>query len=390
MTKNRSTPGTPFITNTAKEVFISKINEEKKDQNQDQNQNQSQKPQSQKDTRSFKSKNQTQDQGTPIVGSQAIPNPSTMQPTFKLEMFAPAQELQRPYGMYSPYVPTIEVPGVPKKFSNAAYQNLFLPTSAPSYMPLRMPVQQVYNINLPGPTGGHVEMNRIYENILPGKENKFTATTLGERLQMWDYVRQILIKINEGEDISIDADGHNSLMSYIKFMELNPNYYSPIYSNPYKGLPYGLLIYRSCFPIKFDHTSQSVICSKNSIGLNIRLYCLTCAEYYSYKFRQPIYKEYDVWRELAYYEYVRENIIKKKVSPNFPLLYAFFLSPNRKIDYFSLKKNCLSQKDLLSKEYQDFVKIHSLFSSVQPSTELIRPMTLPEAAKKVIAKLRMK
>lgn len=311
-----------------------------------------------------------------------------MQPTFKLEMFAPQPEQQRPYGIYNPYIPTIEIPGVPNKFSQSAFQNIFAPTSALSYGPnVRIPMQQVYNINLPGPTGAHVEMSKIYENILPGKENKFTSSTLGERLQMYDYVRQILIKINEGEDISIDSDGHNNLMSYIKFMELNPNYYSPIFSNPYKGLPYGLLIYRSCFPIRFDQMSQSVICSKNSIGLNIRLYALTCAEYYSYKFRQIIYKEYDTWRELAYYEYVRENIIKRKQSPNFPLLYSFFLSPNKKIDFFSLKKNCLTQKELLSNEYQKFVKIHTLFSSVKPSDEIIRPLSLPDAARKVIAKL---
>src|SRR5947209_8737277 len=136
-------------------------------------------------------------------------------------------------------------------------------------------------------------MSKIYENILPGKENKLTATTLEERLQTYDYVRQILIKINDGENISLDSDGHNSLMSYIKFMELNPNYYSPIYVNPYKGLPYGLLIYRSCFPIRMDQLSQSIICAKQSIGLNIRLYSLTYAEYYTYLFRQITYIEYD-------------------------------------------------------------------------------------------------
>ena len=107
----------------------------------------------------------------------------------------------------------------------------------------------------------------------------------------------------------------------------------------------------------------------------------------SYKFRQLVYKEYDVWRELAYYEYVRENILKKKQSPNFPILYAFFLSPNRNINFFSLKKGTLTQKDLLSKEYQEFVMRHMLFTDGKPASDLIRPLTLPEAAKKVIAKL---
>lgn len=326
--------------------------------------------------------------GTPVTKPMSISNPSTMQPTFKLEMFAPQPEQTRPYGIYNPYMPIVEIPGVPTKFSPSAFQNLFMPTGAMSYGPnLKIPMQQVYNINLPGPTGGHVEMNKIYEAILPAKENKLTPTTLGERLQLYDYIRQILIKVHDGEDISIDADGHNSLMSYIKFMELNPNYYSLLYSNPYNGLPFGLLVYRSCFPIRMDQSSQSIICARNSVGLNIRLYSLTYAEYYSYKFRQVIYKEYDVWRELAYYEYIRENILKKKISPNFPILYAFFLSPNRRIDFFLLKKSCLTQKDMLTLEYQNFVKVHTLISGIQPSNEIIRPISLPEVAKKVITKL---
>lgn len=333
-------------------------------------------------------------EGRPITVPTQVKNADFSQPTFKLEMFAPPPEQTRPFGVYDQYVPQIDLNkwnrDFPenRKFMKNVYPYLFAPTSATSYGPnVKMPVQNVYNINLPGPTGGHVEMNKIYENILPGKENKLTATTLGERLQTYDFVKQILIKLHDGEDISLDSDGHNSLMSYIKFMELNPNYYNPIYSNPYKGLPFGLLVYRSCFPIRLDERSQSVVCAKDSIGLNIRLYSLSYAEYYSYKFRQVISKEYDVWREVAYYEYVRENIIKKKQSPNFPLLYAFFLSPNRKIDFFSLKKQCLTQKDMLTKEYHRFAEIHKIFSSVKPSNEIIRPLSLPDAARHVIAKL---
>lgn len=318
-----------------------------------------------------------------------FPTENKFQPTLKLEMFAPPPEPTRPYGYYNPFVPTLK----PKyddngRFSASAFNNLMLPTYAYSCGPnVQIPMQKVYNINLPGPTGGHVEMNKIYENILPGKDIRFTSITLGERLTMYDYVRQILVQINDGENISLDSDGHRSLMSYIKFMELNPNYYSPLYNNPYKGLPYGLLIYRSCFPIQLDAKSQSVICAKESIGLNIRLYSLTIAEYYSYKFRQPIYKEYDVWREVAYYEYVRENIIKTRQSPNFPILYAFFLSPNRKIDFFSLKKGCLTQKDMLTREYQRFLEVHKL-RNIEPNKSMVyRPLTISDYGRRNINKL---
>lgn len=307
----------------------------------------------------------------------------TQKPLLKLEMYEPAKpKLEKPVGSYPMYTASIN-PN--RQFMPGAFQYLQKPTYGISYGPnVQLPMQNVYNINLPGPTGGHVEMNRIYENILPGKENKLTANTLGERLQMYDYVRQILVKAGEGEDVSLDNEGHNSLMSYIKFMELNPTYYSPINANPYAGLSYGLLIYRSCFPIKLDEASQTIVCARDSIGLNIRLYALTIAEYFSYKFRQNVFKQYDVWRELSWYEYMRENVLKKKQSPNFPLLYCYFLCPNRKIDFFALKKNCLTQKDMLTKDYAKFVQRHQFISTIQPATAIVRPL---DANKNVVTKL---
>jgi hypothetical protein len=326
------------------------------------------------------------DKGIPITNSTSIKNPSTLQPTFKLEMYAPKEPPKIPTAYYNTYVPKINLTGN-KTFSVDAYNNLFAPDKAFSLGPnVEMPVQQVYNINLPGPLGDHVEMNKIYENILPGKDGKFTSTTLGERLQIYDYVRQILINISDGEDINIDSNEHHNLLSYIKLMELNPNYYSPLFSNPYRGLPYGLLIYRSCFPIRYDDKSKSTICSRNSFGMNIRLYSLSCAEFFSYKFRQPVYLEYDVWRELAFYEYIRENVLKKKVSPNFPILYCFFMCPNRKIDFFSLKRNNLTQKEKLTKDYAKFVKLHTTYSKLLESKNIIRPMT-DLATRKTIKKL---
>lgn len=355
ITKTKTAVGTPFITNTAKETY--------------QKQQFEQKSKGMKPTK---------------LPATSVKTLGQNEPTLRLELFEqPAKE--RPYNIYPPYVEQVNIPGVSKQFVPGMLPYLYAPNAATSYGPnIRLPVQQVYNINLPGPTGGHVEMSKIYENILPGKENAFTSTTLGERLQIYDYVRQILISINDGEDISLDATGHRSLMSYIKFMELNPNYYSPLYHNPYRGLPFGLLIYRSCFPIRMDQQSQSIICAKDSLGLNIRLYSLTIAEYYSFKFRQVIYKKYDVWREVAYYEYVRENIIKKRQSPHFAIMYAFFLSPNKNIDFFSLKRSCLRQKDLLTNEYQRFLMVHGLR---EPAATLGRPLTYPEIERKTISKL---
>ena len=231
-------------------------------------------------------------------------------------------------------------------------------------------MQNVYNLSLPGPTGGHVMMNKIYENILPGKENKMSSTTLGERLIFADYIRQVMVKINEGEEINIATEGHNSIMNYIKFMELNPNHYSVTTNNPYSSLPKGLLIYRSCFPIQVGNYSSGVECGKNAMGLNMRLYSLSIAEYYSYIWRRAYYVKYDVWRELAYYKYMRDNVVKKKQSPNFVLMYAFFMAPNNAIDYYNLKKDEPTEKQVIAKEYSNFLKDYQAVFDIVKSKEL--------------------
>jgi len=370
--QTRTSPGTPFISNVAKEVHAAKMAEAQTTGQATQGTQNG--PSSPTKSRARRTKESA---GIPITQSTWVENPSTMQPSLKLEVFNPDPKQQRPYGVYNPLMPVVEL-APNKKFMPGIYQNLFAPTSAISCGPnVQMPVQNVYPIILPGPTGDHVRMNQIYEDILPGKDGKMTSTTLGERLQTYDYVRQILVRIDEGEDISLDSNGQNTLLSYIKFMELNPNFYSPISNNPYKGLPFGLLIYRSCFPIRLNEPSQMVVCAPNSIGLNIRLYALSYAEYYSYKYRQKeIWPQYDVWRELVYYQYIRENIVKKKQSPNFPILYAFFFCPNKNIDFFSLKKNCLTQKDMLTREFQRFLEFNNLLSKVKPDVIIDRPLSL--------------
>lgn len=352
--EKRTTPGTPFITNGAKEVYSKQREEKPKTES--------------------KNKKATVS-SMPYIPKQVDPNDlANGQTILKLEMIAPSNKQERPMGIVNPTMPTVDMTGN-KRFVPSLYENLFEPTSAVSMGPsFKMPIQNNYTINLPGPTGSHVEMNRIYEMFLPGKEGKLSFNTLGERLQMYHFIHQVLIHINEGEDMSLDNSGHNSIMSYVKFMEMNPNYYSVIYSNPYKGLSYGLLIYRSCFPIRVDDKSQSIICAKDSIGMNIRIYSLSEAELGSYKLRDKFYQEYDVWRELAYYEYMREYVLKKKQSPNFPLLYAFFFCPNKTVDFFSLKKACLTQKDFMTKEYQKFVEYHRVIAKNISTKTMFRPM----------------
>ena len=207
----------------------------------------------------------------------------------------------------------------------------------PYYQPtLVSPVIKQFSVNN-GPFVQYSSLSVIKEDSLP-KQLVNTLSTLGERLNIHSFVRSVFIKYSDGEDIDLDGKGTNSLVSYLKFMELNPYTVSPNPMNPYMGLPDDMLIYRSCYPIKYDDRTNSVQCAPNSIGMNIRIYKLTNAEYNIKKMEQAKFDEYDVWREIAYYEYIREEVIKKKMCPNFVLMYAYYIAERCNVDFNKVKQ----------------------------------------------------
>jgi hypothetical protein len=229
------------------------------------------------------------------------------------------------------------------------------------------PTQEIYiprvtNIQIPGPTqNGHIQMARIYDDILPGKENQFTFNSLGERINIRRHLRGSFVSIHDGENIDLTGRHKKSLLSFLKIVELNPTYYSTLTDNPYKNLPMGMLLYRSCYPQNVDDNSK-IKCSKFGIGINTRLYMLSVAEYYSYHRRDYIFREYDVWREVMYYDYVHYEILDKKMCPNFVMYYAYYTSQNAAVDFFKLKNATadVSQKEKLTKEYQRYMTLNKI------------------------------
>ena len=270
-----------------------------------------------------------------------------------------------------------------------------LPTTAPTAIPLtgptvKPPRPEIYNIHLPGIDGNHHMMKSIYEAVLPKELQRFRSISISQRTQIRDYMRNLLTVEGDGEDISLttsDTEKEN-LFSLIKLMQMNPDHYSTLSDNPYKSLPNGLLVYRSCFPIKFDRRGGVTVCSPNSIGFNIRIYSLSIAEYFSYILNTKTYLMYDVWRELAIYQYILDALIKPKICPHFALLYTYYLSTNQTIDFFKMKQNCLTQKDRLTSEYQRLLQTHRLFSKSEQMGKLMGPFErLIYTAGEIVAKL---
>ena len=136
-----------------------------------------------------------------------------------------------------------------------------------------------------------------------------------------------------------------SIQSFFRILAFNP--YNVKNENPYKDLPFNFLFYNMAYPVRYDGSQINI--AKNSMGLNLRIYSLSNGALLRLispntqinigSAMAPNYltwKNFDVLRELYYYEYIRDMIIKRNVSPNFITLFFYKLDSESKIDYQQL------------------------------------------------------
>jgi hypothetical protein len=195
------------------------------------------------------------------------------------------------------------------------------------------PVQKVYNVNLSGPTANLTSINRIYEDVLPGNPHTFTAISIFERKQLIDFLRNSILDTTDGEEMTITG-GKSSLLSYIKLMDINP--YS-LKKNPYLDLARNFLLYRAAYPVRYDDKTKFIGIGKPSMGINVRMYMMSLGDLRCKTINNHINSDhFDLWREIKYYDWVRDEIINRKVSPNFiaPILYK--IDSESKIDWSKL------------------------------------------------------
>lgn len=181
------------------------------------------------------------------------------------------------------------------------------------------PIQKVYNINLQNQLSGNHSLSRIYEDMLPGNPYSLTAISVNERKQLIDFFRNSILDSTDGEEM-VMSGGKNSLLSYIKVLDINP--YSTN-NNPYHDLPRNFILYRAGYPVRYDEKSKTIGLSKQSMGINVRMYMMSQGDINCIKINNRINEDnFDLWREIKYYDWVK-NILSKKVSPNFisPILY---------------------------------------------------------------------
>jgi hypothetical protein len=253
-------------------------------------------------------------------------------PMFELKINHPLQQTQKavmPEVYPSPYVP------IPNPYYPIA-GDMMTPWQ---YTPNNVPIIKKYNISLGNGNGDITKLASLYEDILPSTGNLSlnTFNTLKERLILHNYIRSIFIKTGDGEELLINGGSNNikseliNLLSHVKLLEINPYHYSKSTKNPYKTLPSNFVMYRSCYPIKMSR-QNIVTCASSSIGMNIRIHLLSKTDERLYNASDERFSS-DIWRELDYYQYIREEVIKPGLSPNFITIHSYFLTKNTGINF---------------------------------------------------------
>lgn len=230
--------------------------------------------------------------------------------------------------------------------------------------------QKIYNVSIANPVGNYTTINRIFEDIIPGDPRLLGYNSIYERTELIKWLRNIMIQQNDGE-IMDDV----TLLSYIKLVDVNP---FSLDKNRYIDLPRNFLIYRSAYPIRLDDKYKNIQIAKHSTGVNVRLYNLTFGEDNASIINSSINKfKFNIWREVAYYNYIRKNIFHKKISQNFvsSILYKIDNKSDYKWTELSLSHNkkrnndgwindlhILEAKNKLSK----VLKNHNVTNNTQP------------------------
>ena len=247
--------------------------------------------------------------------------------------------------------------------------NYFPFNGVPLLKPNELPLQKIYNINLGAPGYNHTLLNNIYQDVLPGDPNVYTMNSVYERMQIMNLLRNSMIKLHDGEDMTLQA-GPNSLMEFIRILDFNPY---ALGRNKYQTVPINFMLYNGAYPIRFNTESRNIEIAKQSMGLNIRIYMLSEGALNNNIDITLTAHNFDVWRELSYYKYVKETILQKKVSPNFISMILYKFDRVSKINYDELKK-------VITTHVNHATILRSLNNYKEINTEINKLLTNTKAA----------
>ena len=231
-----------------------------------------------------------------------------------------------------------------------------------------------YTIGTANPLQDPQQMNTIYENMLPKTLSISRMNNLTDRNIIATHVKSNILN-NYDEEVIMFKKGPNCIFNKLKTTTFNPYTYitDGQNNNPFKTIPENFLLYQSCYPILYDSIEGSK-CKSNGTGLNMRIYRLNKGE--TFKNKQPHIKfNSNVFREMITYQQIKDNILDKKICPNFVLLYGYVICKESGLNFdsFNVKKHLditderykrylLSNADVIE-ELKRYKKTHNIHSS---------------------------
>lgn len=204
-----------------------------------------------------------------------------------------------------------------------------------------------YHINIGGITNDHEMVNKIYNDMLPIQNVLIAYKSLAERNYLASHIRSTFLSSEEGELIALTTKSGTSgirapeskiecLTSRLKLLEQSPYSNNLFSKNPYDNMKNGLIVFRSCYPIEYDSKTRSAICAKNSTGINVKIYALSDEDYKVIQGTEDIDKikcSSTVWKEIMYYKFIRDEICKNLVCPNFIQSYCYFSNEDAVLNF---------------------------------------------------------
>ena len=267
------------------------------------------------------------------------PPPEPPQPMMQMTMMDSALGDKKPVAKPPAYIyPSSTVP-MPNP-NNPVASNYMIPWN---HNQLNVPIIKKYNISIQGMDGNITSASQIFEDILPETNMALNRmTTLDERTVLHSYIRSILLKRGDGEKVAFNDKKPEliNLLSYLKMMEINPYHFSRITNNSHKTLADNFIMFRSCYPIRLDKKSSNISCATDNIGANIRVYSMSVYDQMAQILDTGSIRKVfsDVWREIMFYTFIREEILKKNICPHFAFLHTYYVTENNSIDFDKLKQ----------------------------------------------------
>ncbi len=252
------------------------------------------------------------------------------------------------------------VPDLPNYFPYNRY---------PLLKPNEIPLQKIYNISLGNPAVHTSALNTLYQDALPGDPYVYTMINLFERRQLLNHLRGIMIDKTDGEDMTLQV-GKKSFLEYLKLVDFNPY---KIGKNPYANLPLDFLLYSAAYPVRFNMENGNIEIAKQSMGVNIRIYNMSEAALKFTNMVPDVTKDmFDVWRDIKFYTWVKENLLDTKICPNFITYILYKLDRYSNINYDNLKAIAvthrgnphIAQTAQLKQLIDDFIKNHTTLKSL--------------------------